>query len=166
MNRLRREIFRNLGSCMAPQNAFLQSMGLETLPLRIDVSSANTHKIAAYLEGHQKVESVHYPGLASSPFNAITKKQFGKKIGGLLTFDLSSKEECFKFMNGLKLIRRATNLNDNKTLILHPASTIFCEYEDALKKEMNVRETMIRLSVGIEHADDLIDDIEEALKGI
>ena len=166
MNRLRREIFRNLGSCMAPHNAFLQSMGLETLPLRIDVSSSNAHKVAAYLEGHKKVKSVHYPGLASSSFNAIAKKQFNEKIGGLLTFDLSSKEECFKFMNGLKLIRRATNLNDNKTLILHPASTIFCEYDDAVKKEMNVRETMIRLSVGIEHADDLIGDIEEALKGI
>ena len=151
---------------MAPHNAFLQSMRLETLPLRVDVSSSNARTIAAYLEGHQKIKSVHYPGLKSSSFNAIAQKQFGEKIGGLLTFDLSSKEECFKFMNGLQLIRRATNLNDNKTLILHPASTIFCEYDDTLKKEMNIRETMIRLSVGIEHADDLIADIEQALKGI
>ena len=125
------------------------------------IESAENH-----LEGHKKVKSVHYPGLSSSSFNTIAKKQFGKKIGGLLTFDLSSKKECFKFMDGLKLIRRSTNLNDNRTLILHPSSTIFCEYDDAVKKEMNVRETMIRLSVGIEHADDLIADIEEALKGI
>lgn len=166
INRLRREIFRNLGSCIAPHNAFLQSVGLETLPLRIDASSANAQKIAEYLEGNSKIKSVHYPGLKSSPFQQIAKKQFSTKIGGLLTFDLSSKEECFKFMNGLKIIRRATNLNDNRTLILHPASTIFCEYDDSLKKEMNIRETMIRLSVGIEHTDDLIADIEEALKGI
>jgi O-acetylhomoserine (thiol)-lyase len=118
------------------------------------------------LEGHKKIKSVHFPGLPSSPFNGIAAKQFGDKIGGLLTFDLSSKKECFEFMNGLKLIRRSTNLNDNRTLILHPASTIFCEYDDALRKEMNVRETMIRLSVGIEGVDDLIADIEEALKGI
>ena len=163
INRLRREVFRNLGSCMAPHNAFLQSVGLETLPLRIDASSENTHKIAEYLQGHKKIKSVHYPGLTSSPFNAIAKKQFGKKIGGLLTFGLSSKEECFKFMNRLELIRRATNLNDNRTLVLHPASTIFCEYDDALRAEMNVPETMIRLSVGIEDADDLIADIEQAL---
>lgn len=163
INHLRRQVFRNLGSCVSPHNAFQQSVGLETLTLRVDASSAIAHKIAAFLEGHKKIKSVHYPGLSSSPFHEIAKKQFGDRIGGLLTFDLSSKRECFKFINGLKLIRRATNLNDNRTLIIHPASTIFCEFDDALKKEMDVRETMIRLSVGIEDTDDLIDDIEEAL---
>lgn len=166
INRLRREVFRNLGSCMSPHNAFLQSVGLETLPLRIDVSSANSRKIGAYLEGHNKVKAAHYPGLKSSPFFKITNKQFGERAGGLLTFDLSSKKECFKFMDALKLIRRSTNLNDNRTLILHPASTIFCEFDEATRKELNVRETMIRLSVGIEDADDLIADIEQALKNI
>jgi len=163
INHLRRQVFRNLGSCMSPHNAFLQSVGLETLPLRVDASSKNAQIIAEHLEGHKKIKSVHYPGLKSSSFYEIAKKQFGKRIGGLLTFDLASKAECFKFMNALSLIRRATNLNDNRTLIIHPASTIFCEFDEAEKKEMNVRETMIRLSVGIEDADDLSEDIDQAL---
>jgi O-acetylhomoserine (thiol)-lyase len=163
MNRLRRQVFRNLGACMSPHNAFLQSVGLETLPLRLDVSSANARKVAAFIEGHPKVKSVHYPGLKSSPYYGVARGQFAEKIGGLLTFDLGAKRECFKLMNALQLIRRCTNLNDNRTLILHPASTIFCEYDDALKQEMGVRETMIRLSVGIEDADDLIADIGQAL---
>ncbi len=166
INRLRRNVYRNLGSCISPHNAFLQSVGLETLPLRLDVSCANALRIAEFLEGESQIKSVHYPGLKSSKYFEIAEKQFGKRSGGLLTFDLASKEECFKFLNGLKLIRRATNLNDNRTLILHPASTIFCEYDTALKKEMNVRETMIRLSVGIEDVDDLIADMKTALEGV
>ena len=166
INLLRRQVYRNLGSCMSPQNAYLQSVGLETLPLRLDASSANAHTIAVFLEKHKKVKTLHYPGLKSSVFAKIAKKQFGDKIGGLLTFDLNSKEECFQFMDQLQFIRRATNLNDNRTLIIHPSSTIFCEYDAALKEKMNVRETMIRLSVGIEDADDLIADIEQALETI
>jgi len=166
INRLRREIYRNLGSCISPQTAFLQSVGLETLPLRVDVSCANALQIAEFLEKELRIKSVNYPGLKGSKYYEIAKKQFGNRPGALLTFDLESKEQCFNFMNGLKLIRRATNLNDNRTLILHPASTIFCEYDEALKKEMSVRETMIRLSVGIEAAEDLILDIKESLEGM
>lgn len=164
INRLRRKDYRNIGACLSPHNAFMQSVGLETLPLRIDASCANAQKIAEFLEHNPRVKAVHYPGLKSSKFYEISQKQFGTRPGGLLTFDLTSKEECFKFMNNLKLIRRATNLNDNRTLIIHPASTIFCEYDAALKKKMGVRETMLRLSVGIEDADDLISDIQSALQ--
>jgi len=149
---------------MAPHVAFLQSVGLETLPLRVDASCANAHKIAAYLENSKKIEKVHYPGLKSSPYYRIAKKQFDEKPGSLLSFDLDSKEQCFKFMDALKIVRRATNLNDNRTLILHPASTIFWEYDAEEKEKMNVRETMIRLSVGIEDFDDLTEDIENALE--
>lgn len=166
ISRLRREVYRNLGSCMAPHTAALQSVALETLPFRIDISCANTFKITEFLEKHPKVKEVHYPGVKSSKFYDIGKKQFGTKPGALLTFDLESKDVCFKFLNGLKLLRRSTNLNDNRTLILHPASTIFCEYTDEIKREMGVRETMIRLSVGIEDAQDLINDIETALEGV
>ena len=81
-----------------------------------------------------------------------------------MTFDLEDKKQCFAFMDSLKLIRRATNLNDNKTLILHPASTIFCEYNATQKKEMGVRESMIRLAVGIEDVEDLIEDMERSLE--
>lgn len=166
LNRLRREVYRNIGACMSAHTAFLQSVGLETLALRIDVSCANTLAVAKALEKSRKIRSVNYPGLGSSPYQKIARRQFGAKPGGLLTFDLASKKECFKFMNALKLIRRATNLNDNRTLILHPASTIFCEYDSKLKTEMGVRETMLRLAVGIEDTEDLIDDIKQALRGL
>ena len=83
-----------------------------------------------------------------------------------MTFDLSSKEECYAFMDKLQIIRRSTNLNDNRTLIIHPGATIFCEYDDEQRAAMNVRETMIRVSVGIEDADDLIGDFEQALSAL
>ncbi len=166
INSLRRQVCRNLGACLSPHNAFLQSVGLETLPLRIDASSANARKVGIFLEKHKRVKEIQYPGLKSSPFYKVAKKQFSDKTGGLLTFELSSKEECYKFMNKLQFIRRTTNLNDNRTLVLHPASTIFCEYDDAARKDMNVHDTMVRLSVGIEDADDLIEDLSQALEKI
>ena len=166
INKLRREVYRNVGVCLSPQNAFLQSVGLETLPLRVDVSCANTLKIAGFLKNSPKVKSVDYPGLEDSRYHKIAKKQFDNNCGSLLTFDLSSKKACFEFMNKLELIRRSTNLNDNRTLILHPSSTIFCEYDDKLREEMGLRETMIRLAVGIEDSQDLISDIENALEAI
>ena len=166
INLLRRQVYRNLGSCLTPHNAFLQSVGLETLPLRVDATSANARKLGTFLENHKKIKKAHYPGLKSSPYYPIAKEQFGDRIGGLLTFDLGSKKECYTFMNALRFIRRTTNLNDNRTLVLHPASTIFCEYDEEARKDMNVRDTMIRLSVGIEDADDLIEDLSQALERI
>lgn len=164
LKKLRREVYRNLGACLSPYNAFLQSIGLETLPLRVDVSCANALAIAKFLQKSLQVKNVNYPGLKSSKYFALSQKQFEGKPGSLLTFDLASKEKCFKFMNKLQVIRRSTNLNDNKTLIIHPASTIFCEYDEKLKQDMGVRETMIRLAVGIEDREDLISDIGRALK--
>ncbi|NOY36729.1 MAG: O-acetylhomoserine aminocarboxypropyltransferase/cysteine synthase [Chlorobi bacterium] len=162
--KLKREVSRNLGACLSPHNAYLQTLGLETLPLRVDKSCRNAFAIAGHLEEMSQVKSVNYPGLKSSKFHDVARKQFGDKPGAILTFDLDSKERCFSFMNNLNIIRRATNLNDNKTLILHPASTIFCEYDADTKKQMGVRETMIRLAVGIEDVKDLITDINEAMK--
>ncbi len=166
LNRLRREVYRNIGACMSAQVAFLQSVGLETLPLRADASCVNTLAIAKFLQKQKKIKEVNYPGLPESPYYALARKQFGSRPGALLTFDLESKEQCFKFMNCLKLIRRCTNLNDNRTLILHPASTIFCEYDAGLKQEMGIRETMLRLAVGIEEKEDLFSDIEESLEAL
>ncbi len=165
ISRLRREVYRNIGACMSAHNAYLQALGLETLPLRLDLACANTLKIAEFLKEEGRVKSVNYPGLKDSVYYETARKQFGDKPGAVLTFDLASKKECFCFLNNLKLIRRATNLHDNRSLILHPASTIFCEYDDKLKKEMGVHETLIRLAVGIEDYRDLIADIKQALEG-
>jgi O-acetylhomoserine (thiol)-lyase len=163
---LRQDVCRNLGACLAPHNAYLHSLGLETMALRIDRSCGNAMAMASYLEGHEKVAAVHYPGLPSSPYYQRAQKYFGDRGGGILTFDLASREACFAFLDELQLIRRASNINDNKTLALHPASTIFAEYGEDDLREMGVRQTMIRVSAGIEEHEDLISDLERGLAKI
>jgi len=160
---LRREVYRNIGACLAPHHAYLHSLGLETMSLRIEKSCANALAVARFLEQHQKVASVNYPGLENSAHHKIAAAQFGSRFGGILTFDLQSREACFSFINKLQLIRRASNVNDNKSLVLHPASTIFCEYPEERLTDLNIRQTMIRLSVGIEDLNDIIQDLEGSL---
>ncbi|MDP2984314.1 MAG: aminotransferase class V-fold PLP-dependent enzyme [Candidatus Latescibacter sp.] len=164
--KLKREVFRNLGSCLSPHNAYLQTLGLETMSLRIDKSCANALEMARFLERHPVAKSVRYPGLESSRFHEIAVAQFGNKFGGLLTFELGNRDDCYRFMDNLRIIRRATNLNDNKTLVLHPASTIFCEFSVEQKKEMGVSDSMVRLAAGIEDSEDILEDIEQALEVI
>lgn len=163
---LRQEVYRNVGACLSPHNAFMQSLGLETMGLRIDKSCQNALHLANFLQQHPKVQAVHYPGLPDSAFHEIATRQFGEKCGGLLTFDLHSIEQCFSLMNALQVIRRATNINDNKTLILHPASTIFAEYSEEEKAVMAIRPTMLRLSVGIEDHDDILEDLQRGLDSL
>ncbi len=163
--KLRKEVYRNTGACLAPMNAFLQSIGLETLALRMDRAIENTHRLAVWLESHPRVSAVNYPGLASSPFYDIARRQFGGKPGALLTFDLPSASECVAVMNRLRFIRRATNFNDNKSLAIHPFHTIYVEFPPEKRFELGIREGMIRLSVGIEDYEDLQADLEQALSG-
>jgi len=163
---LRREVFRNVGSCLAPHHAYLHSLGLETLSLRIEKSCANALDLAEFLQQHKWVSSVNYPGLPDSKSNEIASMQFGNRYGGILTFDLKNREACFALLDNLHLIKRATNVNDNKTLILHPASTIFCEYTDEILSDIGVRQTMIRLSAGIEDIDDLRNDLERGFAAL
>ena len=161
---MRTDVYRNLGACLSPHNAYLQTLGLETLSLRAKRSCENAMAVAQYLEGNrEKVRAVNYPGLPSSRYHDIAKRQFPNGFGGILTFDLRDKAECFALMDSLRLIRRATNINDNKSLILHPASTIYCEYSPIQKEEMQVSDSMLRLSVGIEDVDDIIEDLEGGL---
>ncbi len=164
--RLRREVFRNIGACLAPHNAWLQILGLETLGLRIDRSCENAMAVSKWLTENNKVSRVDYPGLKNSEYHSISIKQFGNRFGGILSFDLKDRETAFRFMDSLQLIRRATNLNDNKSLILHPCTTIFSEYSKDECDEMGVRDSMVRLSVGIESYKDLISDIKQALEKI
>lgn len=162
--KLRKEIFRNLGACLSPHNAWLQLLGLETLPLRVDKSSQNALLIAEYLKTIPKILRVNYTGLKENLFYERASKLFNGKYGGILTFELNNKEECFKFMDNLKLIRRATNINDNKSLIIHPASTIFSDYSKEEKEEMGISDGLLRLSVGIEDVTDIIEDLNEGVK--
>ena len=148
---------------MAPRNAGFQIQGLDTLELRVARCYQNCLKLGEYLESHPKVKSVGYPGLKTSPQYQLAKKYFNGIPGTIMAVDLESQDACFAFMNRLGIIRRATNINDNKSLILHPYTTIYAEFPEAERIRMGIRDTMMRLSVGIENAEDLIADIEQAL---
>jgi len=161
--RLRREVYRNFGACMSPQTAYLQTLGLETLSMRISKSCENALIIARFLEKNPKIIAVNYPGLESSVFYHLAKKQFNGAAGGVISFELGDKKDAFNFINSLCLIKRATNINDNKSLIIHPASTIFADFSDEEKETMGVTDRLVRLSVGIEDVRDLMDDIHQAL---
>ena len=161
--KLRREVFRNLGACMSPFAAYLQSLGLETLEMRFEKAATNCRELAEFLGSLPQVTDVNYPGKPGSQFGEISRRQFGAFPGAMLTFDFATREECFSFMKNLELIRRATNVYDNKTLILHPASTIYCDFDRETRKSLHVSDTMLRLSLGIEDLEDLKSDLVQAL---
>jgi O-acetylhomoserine (thiol)-lyase len=161
--RLRREIHRNIGAYMTPRAAYMQTLGLETLRLRFMRQASTCAELARRLQETKGIVSVNYTGLEGNPFHALSRAQFGDLPGAMLTFDLASREACFAFLNRLRLIRRATNLFDNKSLIIHPASTIYGSFPEEVRRSMHVKQQTIRLSVGLEAADDLLDDIRQAL---
>lgn len=162
-NRVRKEMLFNFGAYMTPHAAYMQTIGLETLDARYRIQSSNTLELARRLCSLSKISSVNYVGLPDNPYHDLAQAQFGRTAGAVLTIDLESKEACYNFINNLKLIRRATNLFDNKSLAIHPASTIFGNFTAEQRKEMDVKETTIRLSVGLEAVDDLFDDIRQAV---
>jgi O-acetylhomoserine (thiol)-lyase len=161
--KLRREIFRNLGACLSPFAAYLQSLGLETLELRFEKAANNCRELAIFLEAIPEVQSVNYPGRIGSKFYEVSQRQFGNFPGAMLTFDFATKEACFAFINKLQLIKRATNVYDNKTLIIHPASTIYCDFDKVKRESLEVSDLTVRLSLGIEDIEDLKNDILQAL---
>ena len=161
--KLRKEIHRNFGAYMDPRTAHLQTIGLETLHLRYEKQSRTCLELANRLKTLKDVEYVNYTGLSDNPFYEVSCRQFGEAPGAMLTFDLASKDGCFRFMDNLKAIRRATNLFDNKSLAIHPASTIYGNFSQPQRDAMNVSDKTIRLSVGLESTDFLFDDIRQAL---
>ncbi len=162
--RLRKNYYRNIGMPMTAHTANYMIAGLDILELRVERCYQNCLKLGEFFEKHPQVTRVDYPGLKNSPFYDLAVKQFNGVPGSVMTFDLASQEECFRFMNRLKIIRRATNLNDNKSLIIHPYSTIYAEFPESERLKMGIRPTMMRLSVGIEGFEDLMDDMEQALE--
>ncbi len=161
--RVKYELLFNLGAYMTPQAAYMQTLGLETLDVRYQRQAENALKIAKELKYVDGIKRVNYIGLADNPYHALAQQQFGKTAGAMLTIDLESKDACFRFLNSLKLVHRATNLFDNRTLAIHPASTIFGNFTEQQLAEMDVRQTTIRLSIGLEDKEDIIADIEKAL---
>ena len=161
--RIKFELLFNVGAYMTPHAAYMQALGLETLDARYKVQSSNALALATALQQLPGIRQVGYVGLSSNPFHDLAQRQFGPTAGAMLTIDLESEQKCYDFLNRLKLILRATNLFDNKTLAIHPYSTIFVSYSAAEKAAMDVRPTTIRLSIGLEQVDDLLADIQQAL---
>ena len=162
---MKNEMLFNLGAYMTPQVAFLQTMGLETLDARYRVQSSNALALARKLQTLPQIKRVNYVGLEDNPFHELAQRQFGTTAGAMVCIDLESKDACFSMIDHLKLIHRATNLFDNRTLAIHPASTIFGLFPDKMKRAMDVYDTTIRLSIGLEDVDDLFEDIKQALEG-
>ncbi|MDK2807127.1 MAG: O-acetylhomoserine (thiol)-lyase [Thermoanaerobacterium sp.] len=161
--KLRKGLFRNIGACMSPFNAYLNNLGLETLGIRMERLCENAYELAVFLKEFDKVLSVNYPGLRESPFHDIAKRQFDDKFGAILTIRVGSKEKAYKMINSLKYATNITNIGDTRTLIIHPSSTIFAESSDEEKKFMGVYDDLIRICVGLEDVEDLKEDFKQSI---
>jgi O-acetylhomoserine (thiol)-lyase len=154
----------NLGVALAPMNAFMIQSGMETLCLRFEKQCSNALKVAEFLDAHPKVVKVSYPGLKTDPFHAVAKRQFSTGVfGGLLTFQLSDRAACFNCIDRLNIIKNLANLGDNKSLVVHPESTIYRDISKEEKDAAGALENLIRFSAGLESADDILADLKQAL---
>ena len=162
--RIKSDLLFNLGAYMNPYSAYQQTLGLETLDVRYKRQASNALTVAEGLRNIRGIKRVNYVGLKDNPFYELARRQFGATSGAMVTIDLESKEACFKFINSLKLVHRATNLFDNRTLAIHPASTIFGNFTEQQLRDMDVHDTTIRLSVGLETPEDILADIRQALE--
>ncbi len=161
----RTHLMRDLGAQAAPQNAFLLNLGLETLALRMERHCSNAQAVAEFLENHPKVEWINYPGLKSNPYYELAQKYMPNGTCGVISFGVKGgREEAAKFMEGLKLASIVIHVADLRTCVLHPASTTHRQLSDAQLEEAGVKANMIRLSVGIENPQDILDDLSQDLE--
>jgi len=165
--RTRVEGLRDFGACLSPFNSFLLLQGLETLSLRVQRTVDNALELAKWLEAHDKVEFVWYPGLESSPYYHLAQKYLPKGAGGVLQFGIKGGfEKGRAFIDNLKLVSHLANVGDAKTLAIHPASTTHEQLTEEERKSAGVLDNLIRISVGIEHIDDIKADFEQAFANI
>lgn len=162
--KLRNGLFRNTGACLSPQNAFYNSIGMETLGIRMERICSNAKKLAEFFSLEYKDITVNYPGLKSSRWHDIATAQFGGNAGGIITIRTGSKAKAFAIINALKLPLIVSNIGDTKTLVIHPESTLNVHSTEEEKKTAGVFDDLIRISVGIEDIEDLIEDFRQAIK--
>ncbi|HPO04983.1 MAG TPA: PLP-dependent transferase, partial [Bacillota bacterium] len=159
-------LLRDLGAALSPFNSFLFLQGLETLSLRVERHVENTIKIINYLKNHQRVERVNHPSMPDSPYQALYRKYFPSGGGSIFTFDiLGGRQEARAFIDRLELFSLLANVADVKSLVIHPASTTHSQMNERELLETGIRPNSIRLSIGTEHVEDLIADLEQALQG-
>jgi O-acetylhomoserine (thiol)-lyase len=165
--RARVEGLRDWGPAISPFNSFLLIQGLETLSLRVDRHVQNAQALAGWLEAHDEVENVNYPGLPSSPYHGLAQKYLKRGFGSMLSFKVKGgRPQAEKFVNSLKMISHLANVGDAKTLIIHPASTTHQQLSEHEQSAAGVDPNQLRLSVGIEHIDDIKADIEQAFEKV
>ncbi len=165
ITKARVQLLRDSGACISPFNAFLILQGLETLSLRVERHSSNAQKIAEYLDAHDSVTWVNYPGLKSNKYYDLAQKYLPNGAGGILTFGIKGGIAAGrKFINSLEIFSLLANVADAKSLVIHPGSTTHGQLSEEELKKSGISPEMVRLSVGIEHVDDLIADLEQALK--
>ena len=162
--KLRNGLFRNTGACLSPQNAFYNSIGMETLGIRMERICSNAKKLAEFFSSEYKDMAVNYPGLKCSRWHDIATAQFGGNAGGIITIRTGSKAKAFAIINALKLPLIVSNIGDTKTLVIHPESTLNVHSTEEEKKTAGVFDDLIRISVGIEDIEDLIEDFRQAIK--
>jgi O-acetylhomoserine (thiol)-lyase len=163
--RARREGLRDFGACMSPHTAWLILQGIETLPLRMERHVANTRKVVAFLAAHPMVAGVGYPELDGHPSQALAKRLLPRGCGAVFSFDLKgSRAQGVAFIEALKIFSHLANVGDCRSLVIHPASTTHFRMDDAALTQAGIGPGTIRLSIGLEDADDLIDDLKRALR--
>jgi O-acetylhomoserine (thiol)-lyase len=164
ITKARVQLMRDMGSAMAPNNAFLLNIGLETLHLRMERHCSNAQKVAEYLEKHEKITWVNYPGLKSNPYYELAQKYLPKGSCGVISYGVKGgREAAVKFMDSLKLAAIVVHVADARTGVLHPASTTHRQLTDKQLIDGGITPDLIRMSIGIENVDDIIADIEQAL---
>lgn len=162
--RMRLVPLRNLGACISPDNAWLFLQGIETLPLRMERHSENASKVAKYLKEHDKVTWVRYPGLKDDPSHSVAERYLKRGFGGMVVFGIKGGRDAGeKFINSLQLFSHLANVGDAKSLALHPGSTSHSQLSEQQQLASDLSPDLVRLSIGLEHIDDIIADIEQAL---
>ena len=162
--RIRAVILRDTGACISPLNAFILLQGLETLSLRVERHVENALKVVDFLAAHPKVKKVNHPSLADHPDHELYKRYFPEGGGSIFTVEIKGGvEEAHRFIDSLEIFSLLANVADVKSLVIHPATTTHSQLTDAQKAEQGIYPGTIRLSIGTEHIDDLIDDLAQAL---
>ncbi len=165
IGKARVQMMRDIGACLSPFNAFLLLQGLETLSLRVERHVSNAEKVAAFLNAHKSVSWVSYPGLESSKYHELAKKYLPKGSGAIMTFGIKGGvKEGIAFIDSLEIFSLLANVADAKSLVIHPASTTHQQLSDEDQKKAGITPDMVRLSVGIEDVEDLIADLDQALR--
>ena len=164
---IRAILLRDTGACISPFNAFLLLQGVETLSLRLDRHAENTKKVVEYLAGHPLVERVNHPSLPDHPDHALYEKYFPNGGASIFTFDIKGgREEAWAFIDSLKIFSLLANVADVKSLVIHPASTTHSQLSEEELLDQGIRQNTIRLSVGTEHIDDIIADLDRGFAAI